>query len=225
MSRMKITKQIFLDLDGPLLDGKERHYRCYRRILESFGFEPIGLEEYWEGKRALVNRRDLLNMSNAGRIYDDFLGAWLALIESAEMLDLDSVQYGAVECLQTWKNQGIEITLVTMRKNKNALEAQLVSRGLRRLLNAVLVCDHSDGGIGKANAALKSFHGNLRKEDAVWIGDTEVDWEAAKSLECDVVLLSNGLRNEPYLRTFQGATVKPSIAALKDSFRGRSNVD
>lgn len=221
---MKVVKQIFLDLDGPLLDGKQRHYQCYRRVLESFGFKPIGLDEYWEGKRALVNRWDLLNMSGAGDIYDGFLEVWLSMIEAAEMLALDRVQQDAIECLRCWKKQGIELSLVTMRKNKSALEEQLISTGLRNFLDTVLVCDHADGGVGKAEAALKLFRGDLRKEDAVWIGDTEADWEAAKSIGCDIVLLSNGLRDEAYLRTLPGAIVKPSIGSLKNIVSGRFNV-
>lgn len=221
---MSAVKKIFLDLDGPLLDGKERHYHCYRSILERFGFKPIGIDEYWKKKRALVNRRDLLSMSGAEEIYDDFLAAWLTLIESPDMLALDKVQEGAVDCLRSWKEQGIELTLVTMRKNKSALEEQLKSTGLRQHLDTVLACDHADGGVGKADAVRKCFQGKVNKGDTLWIGDTEADWDAATSLGCSVVLLSNGLRNEAYLRSLQGAVVKPSIASLKDNVLGRFNV-
>lgn len=221
---MKFIKQIFLDLDGPLLDGKERHYQCYRSILEKFGFKPIGIDEYWEKKRALVNRRDLLSMSGAEEVYDKFFDAWLTMIESPDMLVLDKVQEGAVERLRSWKEQGIALTLVTMRKNKRALEEQLDTMGLRQHLGTVLACDHAVGGVGKADAVREIFQGQGNKGSALWIGDTEVDWEAAKSLGCDVVLLSNGLRNEEYLRSLQGAVVKPSIASLKDNVLGRANV-
>jgi phosphoglycolate phosphatase len=222
---MSAVKQIFLDLDGPLLDGKERHYHCYRSILEKCGFKPIGIDEYWEKKRAMVNRRDLLNMSGAEEIYDDFLAAWLTMIESPDMLILDKVQEGAVDCLRAWKEQGIELTLVTMRKNKQALAGQLHSTGLRQFFDAVLACDHADGGVGKADAVRAFSQGKVNKGGTLLIGDTEVDWEAAKSLECGVVLLSNGLRNEAYLRALQGAVVKPSIASLKDSVMGMVNVN
>ena len=221
---MSVIKQIFLDLDGPLLDGKARHYSCYRSILEKFGFEPIGIDAYWETKRALVNRMDLLKMSGAQAIYDDFLGAWLLLIESPEMLALDKVQESAVECLHNWKAQGVELTLVTMRKNWQALEAQLNVTGLRPYLDAVLVCNYEEGGIGKADAVRNHFQGKVNIGDALWIGDTEADWQAARTLGCAVVLLANGLRNETYLRSLQGAVVMPTIKSLQDSELGRINV-
>lgn len=220
---MKCIKQIFLDLDGPLLDGKQKHYHCYRCILERFGFRPIGIDEYWEKKRNLVNRRELLKMSGAEEIYNDFLAAWLLMIESPEMLALDKVQEGAVDCLRSWKEQRIDLTLVTMRKNKSALEEQLKSTGLRQFLNTVLDCDHAGGGVGKADAVRGLFQNKVNKGDALWIGDTEADWEAAKSLGCGVLLLSNGLRNESYLKSLQGAVVKPSILSLKESVLGSLN--
>lgn len=211
---MSDIKQIFLDLDGPLLDGKERHYFCYRSILERFGFEPIGIDEYWENKRARGNRKDLLNMSGAGEIYDDFLSAWLALIESPEVLALDKVQEGAVDCLRDWKEQGIELVLVTLRKDRQAVEEQLTRLKLRPLLDAVLVCAHANGGGGKADAIRKMFPGASFEENALWIGDTEVDWEAARSLGCNIVLVANGLRCEEYLGTLKSAMIVPSISSI-----------
>jgi phosphoglycolate phosphatase len=221
---MSAIKQIFLDLDGPLLDGKERHYFCYRSILEKFGFKPIGLDEYWETKRALVNRLDLLKMSGAGDIYDDFLAAWLKMIESPDMLALDKVQESAIECLRSWKESGIKLTLVTMRRNKEALEKQLKLTGLHQFLDAVLVCNHDNGGEGKADAVRKYFP-DSQFESALWIGDTEADGEAANSLGCAVVLLSNGLRNATYLKTVQGAIVRPSIASLKNEILRKTNAN
>lgn len=224
-SGMSRVKQIFLDLDGPLLDGKERHYHCYLSILEKNGFKPLSIDEYWGHKRALVNRRVLLNMSGAGMIYDEFLVAWLSMIESPDMLELDNVQEGAVDCLRDWKKLGIELTLVTMRKNRQALEEQLKSTGLRKYLDTVLICDHEEGGIGKAAAVREFFHGRINLAEVMWIGDTEADWEAARSIGCKVVLLSNGLRSEEYLKSLHGAVVKPSLASLKNNLLELFNVN
>jgi phosphoglycolate phosphatase len=215
---MSSVKHIFLDLDGPLLDGKERHYFCYQTILKKYGYEPIAIDEYWEKKRALFNRKDLLNLSSAAAIYDDFLAAWLVMIESPEALALDKVQEGAIECLLGWKAQGVELTLVTMRKNKPALEDQLSLTGLYTLLDVILVCDHEDGAQGKADAVRNTYSNYNFKDKALWIGDTEADWGAAQSLGCKSVLLANGLRNEEYLKSFNDAVVKASIFSLKELY-------
>jgi phosphoglycolate phosphatase-like HAD superfamily hydrolase len=213
---MPELKNLLLDLDGPLLDGRDRHYQCYRGILETLGFAAIGIGDYWQGKRSRMSRMDLLRLSGAETVYDVFVAAWIDTIESPEMLSLDKVQQGAIDCLRDWKEQGIGLTLVTMRKDRNALEAQLDSTGLRELLDSVLVSDHSDGGVGKADAVRRIFQGKISRENSLWVGDTEADWEAASALGCGIVLVANGLRDETYLTSLQGALVVPSIASLKD---------
>lgn len=205
---------IFLDLDGPLLDGKDRHYFCYQKIVRSFGLEPIGKEAYWEDKRNLGNRRDLLKRSGAESQYDAFLAAWLALIETPEILAFDQVQPGAMDCLRAWRIQGIRLVLVTLRADAKALEAQLERLGLRALLDVVLVCDHASGGAGKARRVYEAFPGESFREKALWIGDTEADWEAAKALGCPVILVTNGLRTATYLESLGGAQVVSSIVEV-----------
>ena len=213
---MSEIKQIFLDLDGPLLDGRERHYCCYKTILERHGYKPIAIDEYWAKKRDMLNRRDLLDLSCAAKIYDIFLEEWLSMIETPEMLALDKVQDGALECLRNWKAQGIALTLVTMRKNKSGLEAQLDATSLRVCLDAVFACDHAEGGEGKAAAVRSLYSDVISLRNALWVGDTEADWTAARLLGCAVILVSNGLRSESYLKSLGDVSVKPSIHELKD---------
>lgn len=208
---MSEIKRLFLDLDGPLLDGKERHYHCYRTILEGFGYEPIEIETYWAAKRGVLNRRELLKMSGAESIYDEFYAAWMSMIESPEALSFDRIQSGAIDCLLKWKQQGIVLTLVTLRNNKQALEQQLELVGLRPFLDTVLVCDHAKGGEGKAEAVSDLFESELLTNNSIWIGDTEADWRAATILGMNVVLVTNGLRDPNYLSAMKGALIVPSI--------------
>lgn len=216
MCGVKDERSIFLDLDGPLLDGRERHYHCYQTILRNLGTEPISVNEYWDLKRAKINRRELLAMSGAEEFYDQFLTRWMEMIEQRNSLALDKVQEGAINRLEDWKQHGTSLYLVTMRRDKLGLEDQLVDLDLRPLLDEVMIVDHALGGEGKANAVRKGFPGKKIDSDCIWIGDTEADWKAARSLGCSVILLFNGLRNEAYLRSLEGAVVRPSIAALSN---------
>jgi phosphoglycolate phosphatase-like HAD superfamily hydrolase len=210
---MKDYRRLFLDLDGTLLDGRLRHYRCYRSILEAAGFTPIAPEPYWEMKRAMTNRRELLALSGAEALYDHFLATWLATIESPAMLALDQLQEGVLAVLQEWRSQGRMLVLVTLRQDAAALEQQLVQLGLRPLFEAVLVCRHTDGGEGKATAIRGRYPGQDLTADSLLIGDTEADWAAARALGIDVVLVANGLRTAPFLSALEGATVVPALRA------------
>lgn len=209
---MNVVRQILVDLDGPLLNGKERHYYCYQSILRRHGYEPIGIDEYWRLKRAGANRRVLLNRSGADGIYSLYMREWLELIESPAALSLDLIQDGATECLVNWRVSGMRIALVTMRRHENAVIEQLNRLGLISLLDEVIVCGRGDK---KSDAVARADSIEATWGETLWIGDTEVDYEAALALGCEIVLVENGLRSRSYLRNLAGARLVPSISAIE----------
>lgn len=195
-----MIETVILDLDGPILDGKYRHYACYSQILAMHGYTPIALEEYWQHKRNRVSRKALLALSNAEELYDIFLEQWLDKIEHEDFLSLDTLQPGAREHLAAWKNQGYRLILATMRRNSANLQRQLDGLNLSPLFSDIVVCKHGEGGIGKAKRVLQ-IEGNLSSKSCLWIGDTEADIHAARFLQIRVVALTCGLRTESFLRS------------------------
>lgn len=207
--------RIFLDLDGTLLHGKDRHYFCYKKIASDMGFSVINIDEYWEKKRAKISLNNILGPSNIANHYAKFITEWLRLIESPELLELDELHDGVLELLRGWNEKGIELILVTMRQDAGALEQQLKKLGLRKHLDQVLVCSKQGVGSSKALHVENSLKGNpLFREGALWIGDTEADWEAANYLGVDLLLVENGLRNREYLKTLGEG---PVISSIGDS--------
>ena len=51
---------IALDLDGVLLDFKERFYRTYHDVLKGLGFSLPGKEEIWGMRRQGLSQSDIL---------------------------------------------------------------------------------------------------------------------------------------------------------------------
>jgi len=193
-------KIIVLDLDGPILDGKLRHYFCYRQIIAGFGCEPIDIERYWKLKRAAVNRNEILKLSQAEGKYQEFLEQWEIAIETDELLDLDKVQTNAREKLIAWKDENISLFLATMRKNETALINQLEKLKLRELFDEIIVCQHDKGSKGKA-LRVKNKLSERGSNVLLWVGDTEADVKAARILGCRVWALSSGLRNADFLKS------------------------
>ena len=212
---MNTMNRLFIDLDGPLLDGKRKHYYCYHRILEKYDFRPINIEEYWKKKREMIKPLDLLKYSGAEDIYHKYLTEWLELIESPYALSLDKVQDGAINCLDNWKSCGFEMILVTMRKNKHALELQLSSTGLENFFHTVLICDNATNGVGKAGAVRSMFYESLPMDHSWWIGDTEADWEAAHLLGWQILMVANGLRSAECLSKYRNCKIFPSISSIE----------
>lgn len=210
---MNRIKDIILDLDGPLLDGKLRHYRCYSDILLKYGFEPQPLENYWELKRARKSRKEILLLSKALHIYNLFLAEWLDRVECLDYLQFDCVQKAALKQLRTWRGCGRRIFLVTMRSNRENLMEQLKSKGLLSYFDRVVVCKHAEGGAGKASRLLKEVP-SIEPQFSIWIGDTEVDFDASRYLKCSSCLVINGLRNREYLTTLGPEFLKDDISQV-----------
>ena len=209
-----MIKTILLDLDGPLLDGKYRHYQCYADILSSNGFAAMPMDAYWKMKRARKSRREQLGVSGAESIYETFLDEWLRNIEKPEYLALDRVQDGAIEQLQAWHEQGIAVVLVTMRSSWGALMSQLETTGLLPWFASVVVCEHANSGKGKALALLREFP-DIAPVSCLWIGDTEADCEAARFLGCPVCLLMCGLRERDYLASLEPDFLHENLTELE----------
>jgi phosphoglycolate phosphatase len=193
-----MIQAVILDLDGPVLDGKRRHYACYSQILRKHGYASVNLDSYWHMKRERVDLGQLLSASGAGMFTEDFRQSWLELIEQPEFLALDGLQPGAREKLLQWRVQRVRLILVTLRRHPERLHRQLTSLGLDVLLDQVVVCEHSRGGLGKGQQ-LKNEVADISPADCLWVGDTEVDIEAARSFGCPVWAVACGLRSESYL--------------------------
>jgi phosphoglycolate phosphatase len=209
-----MIQTVVLDLDGPILDGRLRHYACYRRILEEYCYAPVSLESYWRMKRERADRRELLAASGAEAIYEDFLRAWLEQIEQPEILALDRLHPGVIEKLQEWRDQqGLRLVLATMRRRPERLNEQLADLGLDALFDYVVVCGHRSGGVGKAQQ-VKYVVANLRSEHCLWVGDTELDIEAARALGCPVWVVTGGMRTESYLALLSPDFSSPDLKSI-----------
>ncbi len=181
---------IFLDLDGPLLDGRERHYKCYLDILKKYGGNPISLEQFWDMKRNRVNRQELLGLSCFGGSYDDYMREWFDRIEQKEYLQYDVLWSDAICSIERLKQHTDKIVLITMRRNKNGLKWQLAKFKINDLFDEV-ICGELD--YRKTKYELIK---DISFDRALFIGDTEVDIETAKLSGSKFKGVLNGLRNE-----------------------------
>lgn len=184
-----------LDLDGPILDVIERHYRCYRETLAELGYSALPREIYWEMKRRPLDTSQILAATGATQSAKEFDRMWLERIEEKEYLSLDRVQKGAMDTLKKWKELDIMLVLATMRRNDSNLFWQLERLGLRSMFSEVVVGPSIKA---KAEGVAKKVR-EVDRRNIVWIGDTEADVRAARMLGVQVCVVDGGLRNMDYL--------------------------
>lgn len=204
---------LILDLDGPILDSSRRHHEAYQRILRQHGRRPLDQAGYWQTKRAGTSAAEILRQTDDLDILEAFQEQWLRTIESEELLQFDRVQVAALERLDQWKAEGFRLSLVTLRSSEEAARLQLMRTGVLLRLDDLAIVPHSAGFDGKREAVLK-WQRDLRSTPSLWIGDSEVDYKAARSLGIRVVLLANGVRDRDFLDRFSQCYVEESIETL-----------
>ncbi len=191
---MKMLDYIFVDLDGPILEGKFRHYNCYRDIIHKDGGIPLDVELYWSMKRKMIKRDIILTKSHYQAGYEQFMQQWLENIEKREYLQFDYLKPNIRETLESWNQMAKQIVLITMRNHRENLLYQLRELKILNTFAHVVSCS-SKGDRGIKYEALKEWRFN----SALFIGDTEEDIISARKLGVKVVAITNGLREKVYL--------------------------
>lgn len=185
---------IFCDLDGPILDGKWRHYNCYKDILAVFGGKAIPLREYWEMKRNKLSRNILLEKSAFEGSYEDYFSEWMNRIEQKKYLRFDRLKPQVKETLAKWRDYTEKLWLVTQRHDGGNLKWQLSELGIMGCFDDIVVPPLLEKG-----AKYKMLK-DICFSSAIFIGDTEEDMDAARQLKVNFVAVTTGLRNESFLK-------------------------
>ena len=181
---------LFIDLDGPILETRLRHYWVFNSALTKLGLKTnLDLELYWELKRNKTPLHEILKLNLTSNKYHKELSIELLnLIESEEALDKDIVKTGAQDFLNNVRLYFKHVCLVTLRRNKRNTLDQLARLDLTQYFDSVVIPEDTSNN-PKYNA-LK----NISFNTALFIGDTEEDFITAKKLGIKSVGILNGIR-------------------------------
>ena len=195
---------LFLDLDGTLLDDTARHYATYSEILAAPDMRgvPIPDKEHWGLRREGKPVEEILRKSRLFPTkFKEFGQRFEERLETPEMLSLDKVRVGVETALGKLYTK-TPIVLVTQRRDGPELENQLARLGLRKYFAEVLFGAMkpsrrpSKDDRWQHKASLLKARYKLLPTEALFIGDTENDVKAARSLKFDVWLVEGGHQNK-----------------------------
>lgn len=201
---------LFVDLDGTVVDDRRRHHAAYVATLERSDVKgvPIPEREYWFWKQNQGRVDDLIRRSRVFPTkHELYRERFEQLLESPDYLELDVLRPGTETFLSRVYTK-TPIVLVTQRRNGSALEEQLDELGIRKYFVTVLhgAPDRAALRRGPASKARGIHKADLVRarykippSESVWIGDTETDREAARSLGYRSILLEGGHRAKPKL--------------------------
>jgi phosphoglycolate phosphatase len=202
---------LFLDLDGTLLDIREKYHRLHCRIALDLGHAPLPRGTFWARKRTGVAVEDLLpDWDDAARA--EYSRRWEAEIELPAYTRFDRLVPGARESLLRLA-PSFELVLVTMRRDGQELRRQLRRLGVAPLFSRLLVRgDHDGTELTKAQLLRPTVTPNGRR--SVVVGDSEEDMRAARSLGSPFVAVLTGMRDRDFLAALAPALIIESVAQL-----------
>ena len=196
---------LFLDFDGTLLDVERRHYAAYVDAIESpeIRGKAIPQKEYWGLRKENKPWQEICKRSRLfPPRYKAYQESFEARLEIPELLSLDTVRTGVVTALQKLYTK-TPIALVTQRRDGEMLVSQIATLGLTKYFVTVLhgapkkTRRPDPDARWKHKAQLVRTRYRLLPVESVYIGDTETDVKAARSLGFEVWLLEGGTRTKP----------------------------
>lgn len=192
-------KNIFIDLDGTLIDIAPRHHRVYEACVCSYNGRALLLDKYWQLKRDDTPWRDILPMSGIdASLESDFLKLFISKIESPDELSQDRLFADSLSVLEKLSDNH-NLYLLSLRRNESALNQEIDELGIRRFFKQIL-SGHSEtksGTLTKKAEIIRSI--GVDPQSVTVIGDTEADIVAAQDIGATSIALRSGIRSDKFL--------------------------
>ncbi len=195
---------IFFDLDGTLLDIRQRFHQLHTDCLTQLDGTPLPLDLYWQLKQAKTSEADILKVNHN----EDLLPAYEAMrkerIEAAGYLQMDDYWDGMTFYLDSLGRK-FDLAIVTLRNDPSTLAWQVEHLGLDDFFPAILFPEPGDQSSVRheTKVAMVRRHFGDRPLSGWFIGDTEVDILAGRALGLKTCAVTFGLRNAEVMSALQ----------------------
>lgn len=206
--------RLITDFDGPIIDVSDRYYCVYQYCLEKVKYseqpiQQLSKAQFWELKRARIPERRIgiisgLNEEQARQ----FARIRRETVHTLPYLKHDKLIAGAVETLEKLQHLGIDLVVMTMRRERE-LEAAFQKYDLARFFpRHRCYCLSNDyvktSDIQDKPLLMERALSELPSAADVWmVGDTEADIVAAKAHNVKVIGVLSGIRDRPRLESYQ----------------------
>lgn len=189
----QVKKRIAFDLDGTLLDSRERHKIVMDYVLKEFGIN-LETDDLISFKAEGHNNIEWLILKDIDEKTAKKINAeWISLIEQDTYLKNDLLYTGVRDVLKVLSKEN-ELYLITARNNKEGCLKQIKSCGIEQYFSKIMIVE--------SNAETSAMKAECLSElDAdVFIGDTESDAKAALIAKCMFMAISLGFRSEKFFK-------------------------
>jgi phosphoglycolate phosphatase len=198
---------IFFDLDGTLLDSKQRLYQLFQHLVPQSEFS---FDEYWDLKKNKIGHRQILkdHFLYDGLQLAQFDNEWMGMIELPEWLALDIPFDGVFDYLEKLKGKH-NLFIVTARQSENKAIEQIEKVGFANLIDKLLVTSQK---CEKAELIANTI--NVTSEDWL-VSDTGTDILTGKKLGINTAAVLSGFMNEKSLKMYEPDIIVENAVELK----------
>lgn len=213
---MKKKDTVIFDLDGTLLNTLDDLRDSVNAVMKKYGYPQHSLEQI----RTFVGNGigKLMERSVPGGRQNEQFEQAFADFKSyyTDHCQIKTKPYdGVVDLMKCLSEQGFKLAIVS-NKNDAAVKE----------LNEIYFSKYTNAAIGERKgvrrkpapdsvyAALDQLGSKIEK--AVYIGDSDVDYETAVHCGMDCILVSWGFRDRELLESFDGAIVVDRCAEIRE---------
>ena len=188
LNTMRTIEAILFDLDGVLINSFESWYHAFNGMLRTYGKEEIGRAEFREkcwGPDLEHNLADLNLGEEAGKY---------CINEQLKLIGIIELFPGVKEVLGRVREEyKLKVGLVTNTPKEN-VRAIFEHFQLSNHFDVIVTGDDVKNGKPNAEMVIAACEKlTIKPENAILVGDTEIDFLAGKSAGCAVV----GVRAKP----------------------------
>lgn len=187
----RIANRIAFDLDGTLLDSRNRHVILMRDILLEYNITVDTSDLLSYKSEGHNNIEWLIKNGLSVDVAESINKLWVERIESEEYLHYDKLYSNAISVLEALVENN-SLFLLTARRNEKAVREQISSLGIEKYFDEICVVKS-----GKFSSDLKAEF-LKRNKITYMVGDTEVDYSAANIAGCAFRACTEGFRSSNY---------------------------
>ncbi len=213
-----MPKIALLDVDGTLVDSVYQHALTWQRALARHGYEVPA----WRCHRHIGMGGDQIVTALAGEQAEHEHGDELRELEGElfeQVLDEVETLPGATELVEALAERGHEVVLASSAGAEQA-ESHIDKLGIRELISDYTTSADVEATKPKPDlikAALEKADTDADGAEAVLVGDSTWDIEAAKRAGIETVGLLSGGFSESELREAGAIEVYPSPVELREA--------
>ncbi|MFA5927122.1 MAG: HAD hydrolase-like protein [Patescibacteria group bacterium] len=198
---------LFLDIDGPILDVSDRYYRVYQDFCDKNQLVPSTKKKFWQTKRA---KKDI-NIPD--KLRADFRDYWAKVIESPAYTKFDQIQLGAITALDKL-SQHNNLFAVSLRQDSKTEMSILKQFGIVEYFCQIFIASPALFQSENNWKIKRDLIADIANHNDMIAGDTGTDIKCGQNLGLKTVAVLSGISNRQILTRYKPDYITDNITTL-----------